>query len=232
MQASIVSNIIKTGLSRSKKLSRSHGTPSFSTISATLKQVQSEIKREFDAMTTNDTTTTRKASAMPAFMKAPLREVDPELDAIIEHDKQRQRESIILIASENYPSKAVLDATGSVLCNKYSEGYPGARYYGGNEFIDQSELLCQKRALEAFRLDPKEWGVNVQALSGSPANFCVYTALLNPHDRIMGLDLAHGGHLSHGHQISGKKISATSVYFESMHFRLDEVLLIYLLTHL
>ena len=108
------------------------------------------------------------------------------------------------------------------MTNKYSEGYPGARYYGGNEFIDMAERLCQKRALEAFHLDPAQWGVNVQSLSGSPANFQVYTALLKPHDRIMGLDLPHGGHLSHGFQTDTKKISATSIFFETMPYRLNE----------
>lgn len=98
-------------------------------------------------------------------------------------------------------------AVGSIMTNKYSEGYPGARYYGGNEFIDQAERLCQKRALEAFRLDPAKWGVNVQPLSGSPANFQAYTALLQPHDRIMGLDLPSGGHLTHGYYTgNGKKV--------------------------
>lgn len=106
--------------------------------------------------------------------------------------------------------------------NKYSEGYPGARYYGGNEFIDMSESLCQKRALETYKLDPKEWGVNVQTMSGSPANFQVYTALLDVHDRIMGLDLPHGGHLSHGYQLPNKKISMVSKYFESIPYRLNE----------
>eukprot|EP00955_Chlamydomonas_euryale_P042792 352421-Chlamydomonas_euryale.AAC.73 len=96
------------------------------------------------------------------------------------------------------------------------------RYYGGNEFIDEAEILCQQRALTAFRLDSQKWGVNVQSLSGSPANFQVYNALLQPHDRIMGLDLPHGGHLSHGFQTDTKKISATSVYFETMPYRLDE----------
>ena len=103
---------------------------------------------------------------------------------------------------------------------RYSEGYPGARYYGGNENIDTIENLCQKRALEAFNLDPEEWGVNVQSLSGSPANFQAYTGLLEPHDRILALDLPHGGHLSHGYQTATKKISAVSKYFESMPYRL------------
>jgi glycine hydroxymethyltransferase len=102
-----------------------------------------------------------------------LLDQDPELSNLIEQEKARQRNSLVLIASENFTSKAVLEALGSVLSNKYSEGYPGARYYGGNENIDQVELLCQKRALEAFHLDPEEWGVNVQSLSGSPANFQV-----------------------------------------------------------
>jgi glycine hydroxymethyltransferase len=151
-----------------------------------------------------------------------LVESDPELYALIEQEKKRQQSSLVLIASENFTSKSVLDGLGSVLSNKYSEGYPGARYYGGNENIDQVEMMCQKRALEAFDLDPEEWGVNVQSLSGSPANFQVYTALLEPHDRILSLDLPHGGHLSHGYQTPTKKISMVSKYFESMPYRLDE----------
>ena len=118
---------------------------------------------------------------------------------------QRQRESIILIASENVTSRAVFDALGSPMSNKYSEGLPGARYYGGNEHIDAIELLCQRRALEAFNLDSEKWGVNVQTLSGSPANLQVYQALMPPHGRLMGLDLPHGGHLSHGYQTPSKK---------------------------
>ncbi|TDH72532.1 hypothetical protein CCR75_000798 [Bremia lactucae] len=157
-----------------------------------------------------------------AAMNKPLSESDPQLFDIIEREKQRQRNCISLIASENCTSVAVLDALGSVMSNKYSEGYPGRRYYGGNEFIDQAENLCRARALDAFNLDPEKWGVNVQSLSGSPANFQVYTALLAPHDRIMALDLPHGGHLSHGYQLGRKKISATSIFFESMPYRLDE----------
>ncbi|XP_077254245.1 serine hydroxymethyltransferase 3, chloroplastic-like isoform X2 [Tasmannia lanceolata] len=151
-----------------------------------------------------------------------LSEADPEVHAIIEKEKQRQFKCLELIASENFTSRAVMEAVGSCLTNKYSEGLPGKRYYGGNEFIDQIESLCQERALSAFHLDGKKWGVNVQPLSGSPANFEVYTALLSPHDRIMGLDLPHGGHLSHGFMTSKRRVSGTSIYFESMPYRLDE----------
>lgn len=122
----------------------------------------------------------------------PLSDHDPELYDLIEREKHRQWSGLELIASENFTSKAVFQCLGSALTNKYSEGYPGKRYYGGNEFIDQVETLCQQRALAAYGLNPEEWGVNVQPYSGSPANFAVYTALLRPHDRIMGLDLPSG----------------------------------------
>lgn len=162
------------------------------------------------------------ASSAGANLNKSLLETDPELTQLIEQEKARQKSSLVLIASENFTSRAVLDALGSVLSNKYSEGYPGARYYGGNENIDQVEMMCQRRALEAFHLDSEEWGVNVQSLSGSPANFQVYTALLEPHDRILSLDLPHGGHLSHGYQTATKKISMVSRYFESMPYKLNE----------
>merc|ERR1719191_2568919 len=155
-------------------------------------------------------------------MNASLEETDPDLFEIMEREKTRQRNSLALIPSENFTSKAVLDALGSVMSNKYSEGYPNARYYGGNEFIDMAEDMCRSRALVAFKADPAKWGVNVQVLSGSPANFAAFSAVCKPHDRLMGLDLPHGGHLSHGFQTPAKKISMVSVYFETMPYRLDE----------
>ena len=120
-----------------------------------------------------------------------------------------------------------MECLGSCLTNKYSEGYPGHRYYGGNEFIDEIEQLCQKRALAAYHLDPEKWGVNVQPYSGSPANLAVYTGLLKPHSRIMGLDLPSGGHLTHGYYTFNPKtgvrkaLSGSSIFFETLPYHVD-----------
>ena len=127
---------------------------------------------------------------------------DKEIRKLIEEEKKRQKSAVSLIASENYVSEDVLDALGSELTNKYAEGYPGHRYYGGNEISDKVENLCKARALKLFKLSPQKWHVNVQALSGSPANLAVYLALVPPGGTIMGMSLTEGGHLTHGHRVS------------------------------
>ncbi len=127
---------------------------------------------------------------------------DKEIFDLIEAEKKRQKEGLELIPSENYTSAEVMAACGSILTNKYSEGYPGKRYYGGQENIDQIELLAQKRALALFNLDPNVWHVNVQPYSGSPANSEVYLALADFNDTLMGMNLTMGGHLTHGHKVS------------------------------
>ncbi|OGH50387.1 MAG: serine hydroxymethyltransferase [Candidatus Levybacteria bacterium RIFCSPLOWO2_12_FULL_37_14] len=131
-----------------------------------------------------------------------LKKSDPKIYNIIKLEEKRQKEGIELIASENYVSKPVLEAMGSILTNKYSEGYPGKRYYGGNQIIDQAESLAVNRAKKLFGAEH----INVQPLSGSPANLAVYMALLNPGDKVLGFSLDQGGHLSHGHPLnfSGK----------------------------
>lgn len=151
-----------------------------------------------------------------------LWDTDPELYDLITKEKQRQRSGLEMIASENFTSVPVLQCMSSSLHNKYSEGMPHNRYYGGNEYIDEIEIMAQKRSLAAYRLNPEEWGVNVQPYSGSPANFAVYTAVVEPHGRIMGLDLPDGGHLTHGFFTATAKISATALFFESMPYKVDQ----------
>src|SRR5689334_5169818 len=135
-------------------------------------------------------------------MARPLREVDPEVYLEIRKETERQNTRLELIASENFTSEAVLEAAGSVFTNKYAEGYPGRRYYGGCEHADAVENLARERAKKLFGAEY----VNVQPHSGSQANQAAYAAVLNPGDTVLGMNLAHGGHLTHGHQLnfSGK----------------------------
>ena len=138
---------------------------------------------------------------------------DERLFAIIEKEYLRQNENIELIASENYVSKAVLEAAGSILTNKYAEGYPGARYYGGCEYIDEVEELARTYLKELFKAEY----VNVQPHSGSQANMAAYNALLKPHDRILGMDLKSGGHLSHGY-----KLNFSGALYEAYTYGVDK----------
>ncbi len=127
---------------------------------------------------------------------------DKQIQKLIAAEIKRQKKVVNLIASENFVSKDVLEALGSELTNKYAEGYSALRYYGGNEIVDKIEDLCQERALKVFKLSKKDWRVNVQALSGSPANTAVYLALVPIGEKIMGMTLTDGGHLTHGHKVS------------------------------
>jgi len=162
---------------------------------------------------------------------------DTQIRKLIGNEKKRQKKVVNLIASENYVSKDVMEALGSELTNKYAEGYPGKRYYGGNEIVDKIEELCKERALKLFGLDPKEWHVNVQALSGSPANLAVYMGVLGATHvkgdtatadqsvppvvqatpKIMGMALDQGGHLTHG-----QKVTASGKFWTQIPYGVDQ----------
>src|SRR5262245_25590500 len=135
-------------------------------------------------------------------MQRALADADPEIADAIRNETHRQAEGLELIASENFVSTAILEAVGSVMNNKYAEGYPGKRYYGGCEFVDQAESLAITRVKKLFGADH----ANVQPHSGAQANMAVYLTLLKPGDTVLGMNLAHGGHLTHGHPLnfSGK----------------------------
>ncbi|HTJ08130.1 MAG TPA: serine hydroxymethyltransferase [Candidatus Binataceae bacterium] len=141
-----------------------------------------------------------------------LKQTDPEIYDLIRAEERYEIDSVRLIPSENYVSRAVLEATGSILTNKYSEGYSGRRYYEGQRYIDQIETLVAERARTLFGADH----ANVQPYSGSPANLAVYLALLKPGDTLMGLALPHGGHLTHGWPVS-----ATGIYWRAVHYQVD-----------
>ncbi len=141
---------------------------------------------------------------------------DKQIEKLIEAEEKRQKSVVNLIASENFVSPDVLRALGSVFTNKYAEGYPGKRYYAGCETVDELENVVKTRALKLFKLSPRAWSVNVQPYSGSPANLAVYLALLKPGEKITGMSLAAGGHLTHG-----AKISASGKLWRGVHYGLD-----------
>src|SRR3954463_7326092 len=152
-------------------------------------------------------------------MARPLAEVDPEIYDAIRKETERQNSRLELIASENFTSEAILEATASIFTNKYAEGYPGKRYYGGCEVTDEVENIARERAKTLFGAEY----VNVQPHSGSQANQAAYSALIQPGDTIMGLDLAHGGHLTHGHKLnfSGKTYNVVGYQVKREDERID-----------
>ncbi len=150
--------------------------------------------------------------AEDSISRAPLAQTDPEIAAALKAEQKRQQDNLIMIASENLVSRAVLEAQGSVLTNKYAEGYPGARYYGGCIYADRAEELARTRALQIFGAEH----VNVQPHSGTSANMAVYLALLEPGDRLLGMDLSHGGHLTHG-----SKVNISGRYYQAYSYGVD-----------
>ncbi len=164
-----------------------------------------------------------KSQHMAIDLDAPLAVADPEIAAQVEKEVLRQHDGLEMIASENFVSRAVLEAAGTVFTNKYAEGYPGKRYYGGCEYADVVENIARDRAKQIFGAEH----VNVQPHSGSQANAAAYMALLQPGDTILGLDLANGGHLTHGHKLnfSGKlyKVSGYKVRHDTETIDYDQL---------
>ena len=150
--------------------------------------------------------------AEDSISTALLAQTDPEIAAALKAEQKRQQDNLIMIASENLVSNAVLEAQGSVLTNKYAEGYPGARYYGGCSYVDTAEELARTRALQIFGAEH----ANVQPHSGTSANMAVYLALLKPGDRLLGMDLSHGGHLTHG-----SKVNISGRYYDAYSYGVD-----------
>ena len=146
------------------------------------------------------------------MINSSLKQTDPDIYSVINKELERQQYNLELIASENAVSRAVMEACGSVLTNKYAEGYPGKRYYGGCEFVDEAEALAIKRARELFQAEH----VNVQPHSGSQANMAVYFSCLKPQDKILGMDLSHGGHLTHG-----SPVNFSGIFFNIRFYGVD-----------
>ena len=156
-------------------------------------------------------------------MDLALKSADPEIFSVVEREFTRQQEGIELIASENYASRAVMEAQGSILTNKYAEGYPGKRYYGGCEIVDIAEKLAIERVCKIFGAGSADIAANVQPHSGSQANMAVYMALMKPGDKIVGMSLAQGGHLTHGSPVnfSGKLYQSAAYGLDPKTERID-----------
>jgi glycine hydroxymethyltransferase len=170
-------------------------------------------------VTAESSMTAQSSVSAPSVTTRPLAEVDPELAGVLADELGRQRDTLEMIASENFAPRAVLQAQGSVLTNKYAEGYPGRRYYGGCEFVDVAEELARNRVKALYGAEH----ANVQPHSGAQANASAMHALINPGDRLLGLELAHGGHLTHGMRInfSGKLYQVAAYGVDPQTFRVD-----------
>jgi glycine hydroxymethyltransferase len=162
------------------------------------------------------------SSSSNIFDDSNLKIKDPEIYKLVQSEKRRQKHGIILVASENFTSKAVNEVSGSCLTNKYSEGYIGARFYPGCEYIDQIETICQRRALNLFKLHERDWHASVQALSGTTANLAVYNAILKPGDALMGLSGKSGGHFSHGFKNHGGLEAISRKFYKTQHYGVDK----------
>src|ERR687895_401621 len=161
----------------------------------------------------SDGTVLRMSELSPDYFTKPIADVDPEIAEVLRNEAARQESTLEMIASENFVPQAILDCQGSVLTNKYAEGYPGKRYYGGCEHVDVAEQLAIDRAKELFGADH----ANVQPHSGAQANSAAYMALLEPGDRILGMKLDHGGHLTHG-----MRINFSGLYFDIVAYGVRE----------
>jgi glycine hydroxymethyltransferase len=157
-----------------------------------------------------------------SYFHEKLETADQEILSLIKDEIERQKSNLNLIASENYTSRAVMQCLGTPTQNKYSEGFPGRRVYTGTQIIDKIENLAKERALKLFNLNPEEWEVDVQCLSGCMANSIAYSSVLEVGDKVLGMHLSDGGHISHGLKVGNQALSHTAKMYNWEHYGLDE----------